>query len=202
MHGATTFNVIESNKLSRPKAGLLTEDLRFTISSRCIIYIEDMKFHLFTLEKHPLSPTPTTKRGYSQLLMNTFHRKKKIKPSDIDGGWVISDLQICEINDIGDIRILRYGVDDHLEHVFRASKSVWNPVPTSMSAVCSHYNHKLDFRLQVLKRLITDNLFVSIHNNRNFNRSIRLVAINFDFSIIFSIISQHNIISIHRTTCD
>ena len=95
--------------------------------------------------------------------MNTFHLKKWITSSDIDDGWVISAHQICEITDIGDIKILRYGDDSYLEHVFRASKSVWNPVPTSMSAVCSHYNHKLDFRLQFLERLIADNLFVSIH---------------------------------------
>ena len=37
-----------------------------------------MKVRRFTIEKHPPTLTPTTKQGYSQLLMDTFHRKKKL----------------------------------------------------------------------------------------------------------------------------
>ena len=89
-----------------------------------------MKVTRFTIEKHPPTLTPTTKQGYSQLLMNTCQRKKQITSSDIDDGWVISAHQICEIGDNPDILMLRYGDDSHLEHVLGASKSIWNPVPT------------------------------------------------------------------------
>ena len=73
--------------------------------------------------------------------MNTFHLKKKITSSDIDDGWVISAHQICKIGDNPDILMLRYGDYTYLEHVLGGSKSLWSPVTTSMSAVCSNYNH-------------------------------------------------------------
>ena len=66
-----------------------------------------MKVTRFTIEKHPPSPTPTTKQGYSQLLMDTFHRKKKITSSDIDFGGMKKISPNREIGDISGYPILR-----------------------------------------------------------------------------------------------
>ena len=75
--------------------------------------------------------------------MNTFHQGKPITSSDIDDGWMISADKIRKIGDNPDILMLRYGDYTYLEHVLGGSKSLWSPVTTSMSAVCSNYNHTL-----------------------------------------------------------
>ena len=75
--------------------------------------------------------------------MNTFHLKKWITSSDIDDGWVKKIGPNRKIGDNPDILMLRYGDYTYLEHVLGGSKSLWSPVTTSMSAVCSNYNHTL-----------------------------------------------------------
>ena len=105
-----------------------------------------MKERRFTIEKHPLTLTPTTKQGYSQLLMNTFHLKKKITSSDID---FFGMKKIGPNRNIGDIS--GYPICDyiHLEVVLRASKSLWSRVATSVSAVYSNYNQTLYMKVVI-----------------------------------------------------
>ena len=102
-----------------------------------------MKFHRFILKKHAPTLTPTTKQGYSQLLMNTFHLKKEITSSDIDFFGMKKIGPNREIGDISGYPIFRYGDYIHLEVVLRASKIFCSRVATSMGAVYSNYNHTL-----------------------------------------------------------